>query len=209
MLVTLKACLGGTVNGQRHVFGIAETTDVDGLAAGLQRAALADTGQGLQQAGNVIGLVTVDVGLGQGGAVDGAGVYLIASTDHAQGVQLDRATGGGFALVGAHHIGTADLDQVELTVFEQGTDGHFRGVVTVKRWGLHVLEQGFIEQQLDFRLLGHLAQGRGQRLGRQVQLERLGFGAEAQGQARSHECRSKKQVRSVARRAKHEIPRSG
>ncbi|RUQ44408.1 hypothetical protein D8M30_16890, partial [Corynebacterium pseudodiphtheriticum] len=63
--------------------------------------------------------------------------------------------------------------------------------------------------QLDFRLLRHLAQGQGQWLGGQLQFERLSLGSEAERQAGGNEAGSKKQVRSVARRAKHEIPRCG
>lgn len=62
LLVAFEAALGGAVDGERHVFGIAETANVDGLATGFERATLADPGQGLQQAGNVIGLVALDIG---------------------------------------------------------------------------------------------------------------------------------------------------
>ena len=209
MLVALEAALGGTVDGQRHVFGIAEAADVDGLATGFQRAALADAGQGLQQAGDVVGLVAVDIGLAQGGAADSAGVDLAAGADHAQGFQLDGAALGGPALLGAHDVGAADFDQGELTVVEQAANRHFRGELAVERRRLHILEQGFVKQQRDLCLLRHLAQGRGQRLGGQVQGERLGNGREAERQAGSEEGRTQKQVRSVARRAKHEIPRCG
>jgi len=117
---------------------------------------------------------------------DGAGVDLIAGADHAQGVQLDRAAAGGLALIGAHDVGAADLDQGERAIVQQGTNRHFRGEVTVERRRLDVLELLFIEQQLDFRLLRDLAQGRGQRLGGQLQCERLRMGAEAEGQACRH-----------------------
>jgi len=150
LLVALEAALGGAVDGQRDVFGVTETADVDGLAAGFERTALADPRQRLQQAGDVVGLVAVDVRLAQGRAADGAGVDLIAGADHAQGVQLDRAAAGGLALIGAHDVGAADLDQGERAIVQQGTNRHFRGEVTVERRRLDVLELLFIEQQLDF-----------------------------------------------------------
>ena len=108
--------------------------------------------------GDVVGLVAVDVGLAQGGAVHGAGVDFIARADHAQGVQLDRAALGSLARIGAYDVGSADLDQGEFTRGQQGADRHFRGEVTIEGLCLHVLEQCFIEQQLDLRLLRHLAQ---------------------------------------------------
>ncbi len=209
MLVALEAALGGAVDGQRYVFGITEAADVDGLAAGFQRTALAHAGQGLQQAGDVIGLVAVDVGLGQGRAVDGARVDVVTGAYHAEGVELDRAAVAGFVFGGAHDVSGADSDQAELAVFQQGANRHFRGERTVECRCLRVLEQRFIEQQLDFRLLRHLAQRGGQRLGGQLQRECLGLRTEAERQAAGNNGRSKKQVQSVARRAKHGIPRGG
>ncbi|MNJ66179.1 hypothetical protein D3C77_622360 [compost metagenome] len=46
LLITLKAALGGAVDGHRHVFGVTQAPDVDGLAAGLGRTAHVHTGQG-------------------------------------------------------------------------------------------------------------------------------------------------------------------
>lgn len=140
LLVALKAGFGGAVDRHWHIFGVAETTDVDGLPAGFERAALAYAGQGLQQAGNVFGLIAVDVGLGHGRAVDGAGVDFVARADHAEGVQLDGAAVGGLAFIGAYHVGGADFDQGEFAVFQQGANRHFRGELTVERRCLYVFE---------------------------------------------------------------------
>ncbi|MNH00911.1 hypothetical protein D3C79_601170 [compost metagenome] len=187
LLITLEAAFGRAIDGHRHVFGIAQAPDVDGLATGLDRAAHVHPGQGREHAGNVARLVAVDVFLGQGRAADGARVDLLTVTYHAHRAELDAVVSGGVVFAQAHHIGIADLDQGKAAVVQQLADRLERFVSTLQGWGLDAVEQGFVKQQLQFGLLRQLAQRRCQRLRRQVQLQWCGLGLQAQGQARGQQ----------------------
>ncbi|MNJ29697.1 hypothetical protein D3C77_242720 [compost metagenome] len=158
LLITLEAAFGCAIDGHRHVFGVAQAPDVDGLATGLDRAAHVHPRQGRQHAGNVAGLVAVDVFLGQGRAADGARVDLLTVAHDAHRAELDAVVGGRVIFAQAHHVGAADLDHGEAAVAQQLVDGLLSFVRTVQGRSLHAAQQGFVEQQLHLGLLGQLAQ---------------------------------------------------
>ena len=207
--VALKAAFGRTVDGQLHVFGFAQAPDIDGLATRFERAAEVDTGQRGQQARDVIGLVAVDFGLGHGRLADVAGVDLVTAAHHAERAEFEAVAGGGALLFGLHHVGFVDQDQVEIGVFEQSLDGVLRAVVAAQCRGFDVAQQRFVEQQGDVRLLRDVTQRTGQRLRRQLQLDRVGLGIQAERHARGEQGRAGAQIREVMWCAKHEIPQSG
>ena len=183
LLVALEAALGGAVDGDRHVLGVPQAPDVDGLAAGFQRAAEADAGQGVDQADHVVGLVAIDFRLVQGRAADTGGVDLGAVADHAHGPQLQGRAAADAGFGGAHDVGVVDLQQIERAALEQAADRLFGAEVPLQGRCLGVAQQLLIEQQLDLRLLGDLTQGRGQGLRRQLEMQRPGLDLQAEGQA--------------------------
>ena len=58
--------------------------------------------------------------------------------------------------------GAIHLDQTEIRAVEQLVDGLLRAEGATERRGLHIAQQGFVKQQLDFCLLCHITQGTGQ-----------------------------------------------
>ncbi len=142
--------------------------------------------------------------LAQRRAADGAGIDFGAGADHALGVELQgAAAAGGAVFLWAYDVGLVDFDQAEIALVQQLADRRFRAEVAVDGRGLDVAQQFFIEQQLDLRLLGDLAQRAGQRLGGQVQADRFGMGVEAERQAGGDQGRSDAEVLEMMRRAKH------
>jgi hypothetical protein len=133
LLVALEAALGRTIDGHRHVFGIAQAPDVDGLATGLGRAAHVHPRQGRQHAGDIAWLVTVDLFLVEGRAPDAAGVDLLPVTDDAQGAKLDAVVGTGGIFTQANHEGVAHAYHVETAADQQSGDGRLGLEVALER----------------------------------------------------------------------------
>ena len=208
LLVALEAALGRAIDGHRHVLGVAQAPDVDGLAPGLGRSAHVHPGQGGQDAGDVAWLVTVDLLLVQGRAPDVAGVYLLAIADDAQGAQLDAVVGARVILAQAHHVGAAHAHHAETAAHEQAADGRLGFEVALERRGLGLAEQGLVEQQLDLGLLRQLAQRMGQWLGGQVEGHGSRLGGQAHGQAQGEQGGSGRQAVQRTQRGQHGFPQT-
>ena len=66
LLIALKAALAGTIQGEGYVLGVAQAPDIHRLPTRLGRATHGHTRQGLQQAGDVVGLLALDLATAQG-----------------------------------------------------------------------------------------------------------------------------------------------
>ena len=109
LLVAFKAAFGRAIDGHLYVFSFTHAPDIDGLATGLERAAEVDARQGGEQAGDVIGLIAVDLLLGHGRLADVAGVDFATVAHHADRAQFQAVAGGGAGLPGPHDVGAIDL----------------------------------------------------------------------------------------------------
>jgi len=119
LFVALKAAFGRAIHRHLNVFGFAHAPDIDGLTARLERSAEVDARQCGQQAGDVVGLILIDLGLGHGRFADAAGVDLVAITHDADCAEFKAVAGGGAVFPRPDNVGAVDLDQAEVGALEQ------------------------------------------------------------------------------------------
>ncbi len=169
LLVALEAALLRAVQGIGHVLGVAQAPDVGGLSARLGRAAHGHSGQGLQQAGDVVRLLAFDIPPGQGRTADVAGVHFATVADDGLRVQLQRVVAVGVDLAPAHHVAAARLHQLQLGTDQQPLQRLAHPVAAAQRRSAQAPQERLVEQHLDLRLLRQARQRGGQRLRRQVE----------------------------------------
>lgn len=177
LLVAFEAALLRAVQGVGHILGVAQAPDVGGLPARLGRAAHGHPGQSLQQAGDVVRLLPLDIAPGQGGTPDVAGIHLATVADDGLRVQLQGVVAVGIDLAPAHHVAAPRLHQFQIGTGQQPFQRLAHRVAAAQCRCPQAAQERLVEQHLDLRLLRQARQRGGQRLRRQVEASFGGTGA--------------------------------